>query len=70
MLVLYRKKDETVMIGDDVQVTVLGVKGSNVLLGFKAPREIPVHRKEIYKRIQMQLALNDPAFKSHKTSYF
>ena len=52
MLILTRRVGETVVIGDDVDVTVLGVKGNQVRLGVKAPRNVSVHREEIYKRIQ------------------
>ena len=52
MLILTRRVGETVVIGDDVDVTVLGVKGNQVRLGVKAPREVSVHREEIYKRIK------------------
>ena len=51
MLILTRRVGETVVIGNDVDVTVLGVKGNQVRLGVKAPREIAVHREEIYQRI-------------------
>jgi len=52
MLVLSGKKNERFMIGDDVVVQVLGINGGQVRLGFDAPREIPIHREEIYNKIQ------------------
>ncbi len=52
MLILTRRVGETVVIGDNVDITVLGVKGNQVRLGVKAPREVSVHREEIYKRIK------------------
>jgi carbon storage regulator len=54
MLILTRRVGESVVIGDDVDVTVLGVKGNQVRLGVKAPREISVHREEIYQRIRRE----------------
>jgi|TARA_B110000908_G_scaffold70331_1_gene84793 carbon storage regulator len=54
MLILTRRVGETLMIGDSVSVTVLGAKGSQVRLGVNAPREVSVHREEIYARIQKE----------------
>lgn len=61
MLILTRRVGETVMIGNDIEVTIIGVKGNQVRLGIKAPREVAVHREEIYKRIQEQQALAEGA---------
>lgn len=54
MLILTRRIGETVMIGDDVTVTVLGVKGAQVRVGVNAPKSVAVHREEIFKRIQTE----------------
>jgi len=54
MLVLSRQKDESIMIGDDVEITIVDVRGDKVRLGINAPRNLPVHRKEIYLAIQKE----------------
>ena len=66
MLILTRRVGETLMVGDNITVTVLGVKGNQVRLGVNAPRDVAVHREEIYNRIQHEdetpedTAENDP----------
>jgi len=54
MLILTRRVSEVLMIGDNVTVTVLGVKGNQVRIGINAPKSVPVHRQEIYERIQRE----------------
>lgn len=62
MLILTRRVGETVMIGEDIAITVLGVKGNQVRVGVKAPKDTPVHREEIYERIRRENdADNEPS---------
>ena len=61
MLILTRRVGETLMIGDSVTITVLGVKGNQVRLGVNAPKDVSVHREEIYQRIQREHGDEDGA---------
>jgi len=62
MLVLSRQRDESIMIGDDVEITIVDVRGDKVRLGITAPTEIPVHRKEVYETIKRE---GGGPYKSH-----
>lgn len=61
MLILTRRIGETLNIGDDIQVTVLGIKGNQIRLGINAPKDVPVHREEIYERIRHEDIDEDPS---------
>jgi carbon storage regulator len=61
MLILTRRVGETLMVGDDVTVTVLGVKGNQVRIGVNAPKNVAVHREEIYDRIQKEQSADGAA---------
>lgn len=54
MLVLSRQRDETIMIGDDIEITIVDIRGDKVRIGITAPTEIPVHRKEVYDAIKRE----------------
>ena len=58
MLILTRRVGEAVMIGDEVSITVLGVKGNQVRIGINAPKDVAVHREEIFERIKAEPAVN------------
>jgi carbon storage regulator len=59
MLVLTRKSNQSIMIGDDIEVSVLAIMGEKVRIGIQAPRDIPVFRKEVYLEIQQERVGND-----------
>jgi carbon storage regulator len=54
MLVLSRQRDQTIVIGDDIEITVVDIRGDKVRLGINAPSEVPVHRKEVYEAIKRE----------------
>lgn len=56
MLILTRRVGETIMIGDDVTVTVLGIQGNQIRIGVNAPNDVSIHREEIYRRIEAEKA--------------
>jgi carbon storage regulator len=60
MLVLQRKKNESIVINDDVTIVVVEIRGDKVRLGIEAPKEVPVHRKEVYDAIQRKAAAEAP----------
>ena len=60
MLILTRRVGEAIIIGDNINITVLGIKGGQARLGISAPKEVSVHREEIYERILEERAVNNP----------
>lgn len=58
MLVLNRRQDESIMVGDDIEITIVDVRGDKVRIGITSPRDVPVHRKEVYEAIQKEKKLN------------
>ena len=65
MLVLSRQRDESIMIGDKVVVTIVDIRGDKVRLGIQAPQEISVHRQEVYDAIQRENRLTNPLQPAH-----
>lgn len=61
MLILTRRVGESLMIGDEVNVTVLGIRGNQVRIGVNAPKDVAVHREEIYDRIQQEKTDDEPS---------
>lgn len=59
MLVLSRQRDESIIIGDNIVITIVDIRGDKVRLGIEAPKEVPVHRQEVYDAIQRERAQSD-----------
>jgi carbon storage regulator len=74
MLVLSRHRDESIMIGDDVVVTIVDIRGDKVRLGINAPQDIPVHRREVYEAIKREnekaARMQPPGRAQHRHSEF
>jgi len=68
MLVLSRQRDETIMIGDDIEITVVDIRGEKVRLGINAPAHVPVHRKEVYEAIKREKAQGGEGADAHVDS--
>ena len=69
MLVLSRQRDETIMIGDDIRVFIVDIRGDKVRLGIEAPRDLPVHRKEVYDAIKREDKQTSPIEKIGELRY-
>lgn len=69
MLILTRRINETLNIGDEIQVTVLGIKGNQVRIGINAPRDVPVHREEIYQKILLEDGAHDGQHVATKSAH-
>ncbi len=68
MLILTRRINETLNIGDEIQVTVLGIKGNQVRIGINAPRDVPVHREEIYQKILLEDEPSEGSLSANKSA--
>lgn len=68
MLVLSRHRDESIMIGDNIVVTIVDIRGDKVRLGIQAPTEVPVHRQEVYEAILRERNVNRPGDQAANTS--
>lgn len=66
MLVLSRQRDESIIIGDNIKITIVDIRGDKVRLGIEAPTEIPVHRQEVYEAIQRENQRGDAPYRSEK----
>ena len=60
MLVLSRQRDQTIVIGDSIRITIVDVRGDKVRIGIDAPRDVAVHREEVYEAIQSEIGESDP----------
>jgi len=64
MLVLSRQRDESIIIGDNIVITIVDIRGDKVRLGIEAPKEVPVHRQEVYDAIQRERSQEQPGQKT------
>jgi len=69
MLILTRRIHETIVIADNVRITILGIKGNQVRVGVDAPKSVPVHREEIYQRIQREAQGNGAQNNAHEPTF-